>query len=248
MSEIILADLSKPFPREAIHWRAQNLTQSGDKALALAYLDARDVMDRLDEVCGPANWQSRYTETARGRVLCEIGIRIDGEWVWKSDGAGDTAVEGEKGGISDALKRAAVQWGIGRYLYRLDAVWAPCESVEKGGKRYWKAWKGSPWDSVRGAQRQPQQPASPAPAKPAAPPAKPAPINRTPSGQPAPADMAIKALSGADSVDQLNAIWRDLPKSIQALPEVVGAGANRKAELQSTAAALGGDFIPYEGK
>lgn len=145
-----LKDLAAEFPREAIHWRAQTLTRNGDKALALAYLDARDVMDRLDEVCGPENWQSRYVETAKGRVLCEIGIKIGDEWVWKSDGAGDTAVEGEKGGISDALKRAAVQWGIGRYLYRLEAVWAPCETYEKNGKQYWKAWKGSPWNHVRG--------------------------------------------------------------------------------------------------
>jgi hypothetical protein len=145
-----IRDLSKEFPRDAIHWRAQTLTKNGDKALALAYLDARDVMDRLDEVCGPENWQSRYVETAKGRVLCEIGIKVGEEWIWKSDGAGDTAVEGEKGGISDALKRAAVQWGIGRYLYRLDAVWAPCETYERNGKKVWSRWKGSPWDCVRG--------------------------------------------------------------------------------------------------
>lgn len=152
-----LSDLAKAFPRDAVHWRAQTLTRNGDKALALAYLDARDVMDRLDEVCGPEKWQSRYFETAKGRVICEIGIRVGDEWVWKSDGAGDTAVEGEKGGISDALKRAAVQWGIGRYLYRLDAVWAPCEVREANGKRHWKAWKGSPWDHVRARPEPPLQ-------------------------------------------------------------------------------------------
>ena len=108
--------------------------------MALAYLDARDVMDRLDDACGPSNWQSRYNETPKGRVLCELGIRFDGEWVWKSDGAGDTAVEGEKGGISDALKRAAVHWGIGRYLYRLESVWVKCSVNQKNGKTYWKAW------------------------------------------------------------------------------------------------------------
>lgn len=141
--------LSEEFPRDAIHWRAQTLTRNSDKALALAYLDARDVMDRLDDVCGPENWQDEYIETAKGRIVCRLGIRINDEWVWKSDGAGETAVEGEKGGISDALKRAAVKWGIGRYLYRMDAVWAPCESYEKNGKKHWSKWKGSPWDFVR---------------------------------------------------------------------------------------------------
>lgn len=150
-----LRDLAAEFPRSAVHWRAQTLTANGDKALALAYIDARDVMDRLDAVCGPDGWQSEFTETAKGRVICRLGIRTEAGWVWKSDGAGDTDVEGEKGGISDALKRAAVSWGIGRYLYRLEAVWAPCETYERGGKKHWKAWKGDPWSCVRGAPKPP---------------------------------------------------------------------------------------------
>lgn len=149
--------LSAPFPRQAVHWRAQTVKKTGEKALALAYLDARDVMDRLDMVCGPENWQDAYTETARGRVLCKIGIRVGGDWVWKSDGAGETAVEGEKGGISDALKRAAVHWGIGRYLYRLEDVWCPCATYEKGGKRHWSKWTASPWDFVKDAPTAPDE-------------------------------------------------------------------------------------------
>lgn len=133
--------LSAPFPPEAIHWRAQTLTNDGSKALALAYLDARDVMDRLDEVCGPAGWQSSITETPSGRVLCKLELWDGERWIAKTDGAGSTAVEGEKGGISDALKRAAVLWGIGRYLYDLGNVWAPCESKEFNKKQQWKAWK-----------------------------------------------------------------------------------------------------------
>lgn len=159
----LFARLAAEFPRDAIHWRAQTLTSNGDKALALAYLDARDVMDRLDEVCTPAGWRDSYVETARGRVIGTIEVLIDGQWVGKSDGAGDTDVEGEKGGMSDAFKRAGVKWGIGRYLYRLPAVWAPCETYERNGKKQWKAWKGSPWDSVRGLP----QPAKQAPSKPA---------------------------------------------------------------------------------
>lgn len=135
-------DLAAPFPPDAIHWRAQTLTQDGTKALALAYLDARDVMDRLDAICGPEGWEDSYVETPRGRVICTLSIKNEaGAWVSKSDGAGDTAVEGEKGGISDAFKRAAVKWGIGRYLYDLDSVWAPCDFKEWQGKKQWKGWK-----------------------------------------------------------------------------------------------------------
>lgn len=148
-----LTDLAKPFPKEAVSWRAQSLNQAKDKALALAYIDARDVMNRLDEVCGPENWSDSYTETPKGRIIATIAIKIGGEWVSKSDGAGETDVEGDKGAISDALKRAAVKWGIGRYLYELESPWVPCE-LGNNGK--WRKWTADPWSCIRNAPRAPQ--------------------------------------------------------------------------------------------
>ncbi len=148
----IFKALAAEFPKDAVHWRAQGTPFKDNrgtfKARALAYIDARDVMDRLDTVVGPENWQSEFTETTSGRVICRLGIFCDGAWVWKSDGAGGTQVEADKGGISDALKRAAVNWGIGRYLYRLDAPIVPCEVYEKGGKPFWKKWRENPWAYV----------------------------------------------------------------------------------------------------
>ena len=73
-------------------------------------------MERLDLEVGSANWQTRFHEVA-GKSCCELGIKIDGEWVWKADGAGETSIEGEKGGFSDAFKRAGVHWGYARELY-----------------------------------------------------------------------------------------------------------------------------------
>lgn len=139
------------FPKDSISWRAQSLTKDGDKAMALAYIDARDVMDRLDDVCGSADWQDRY-EFHGARTVCYLSIRVDNEWITKADGAGDSDVEAEKGAISDALKRAAVKWGIGRYLYDLPAPWVPCESYERNGKKYWKRWTADPWGFVKGHQ------------------------------------------------------------------------------------------------
>jgi hypothetical protein len=159
-------DLAAPFPEAAISWRAQSVTKAGDKAMALAYIDARDVMRRLDEVVGPANWQDRY-EVHGDKTICYLSIctdahDIDGvmtkDWITKADGAGDTAVEAEKGSLSDSFKRAAVKWGIGRYLYDMSAPWVPCETYESNGKKHWKAWTGNPWDFVR---RQPSTPPKP---------------------------------------------------------------------------------------
>lgn len=138
------------FPQEAISWRAQNVTRDGTKALALAYIDARDVMARLDEVCGLAGWQCTYPH-ANGKTICSIGIKCDSEWVWKADGAGDTDVEAEKGAISDAFKRAAVKWGIGRYLYddAFKNIWVPCESYKAGEKFKFSSFKEDPWNYVK---------------------------------------------------------------------------------------------------
>lgn len=121
--ESITQRLKEPFPANKVHWRvgATNAKKNNGvptKGIALAYLNARDVMKRLDDVCGDL-WQVEYPFDG----CCRIGVKIDNEWVWRSNGAGETAVEGEKGKFSDAFKRAAVLWGVGRYLYYLDNVW-----------------------------------------------------------------------------------------------------------------------------
>ena len=101
-------------PEDKIRWR------EGPGGKQLAYIDARLVMDILDSaLVGPANWQCAYLFGPSEKVACGIGIHVDGEWLWKWDGAGETDIEGEKGSFSDAFKRAAVRWGIGRDLYAL---------------------------------------------------------------------------------------------------------------------------------
>ena len=123
-----LEELKKPFPVNAISWRVGQKSKSKPKAMMLCYIDARDVMDRLDEVCG-SNWSDDYKEV-KGRIVCTI--TIDG--VSRSDGAGDTDFEGEKGGLSDAFKRAAVKWGIGRYLYNASEYNTWIDTKDANGK------------------------------------------------------------------------------------------------------------------
>lgn len=135
-----LEALKSPFNPTLISWRCGATNGDKTKGIALAYLNARDVMERLDEVCGASGWQARYPFMG----CCDIGIKVGqiamidqtgavhhefpGEWVWKSNGAGQSDIEAEKGQYSDAFKRAAVLWGIGRYLYDLPNTWYPIES------------------------------------------------------------------------------------------------------------------------
>lgn len=128
-----LNELKKPFPPSDVSWRVGATNKDKTKGIALAYIDARDVMERLDSVAGANNWQCLYPH-AGDKTSCKIGIKIDGEWVWKENGAGDSQVEAEKGAFSDAFKRAAVLWGIGRYLYSMDNVWVDLEPMGRSYK------------------------------------------------------------------------------------------------------------------
>lgn len=129
-----LLKLKEPFAPEAISWRVGSTTADKKSGLALAYIDARDVMDRLDKVCGPENWKDEYPNLGSTTVCC-ISIKIGDEWVYKTDGAGSTDVEAEKGQLSDAFKRCAVKWGVGRYLYddKYKSIWV---EIEAYGRSY----------------------------------------------------------------------------------------------------------------
>jgi len=122
-----MQNLSKPFPPSSVSWRVGALTKAKDKCIPLAYIDARDVMERLDEVVGPENWACRYPFNG----CCELSIKVNDEWVTKSNCAGETNVEAEKGQASDAFKRAAVLWGIGRYLYDIPNFWVPVDQYKR---------------------------------------------------------------------------------------------------------------------
>lgn len=127
-----LQQLHAPFPPDKVSWRVGSTNKDKTKGMALAFIDARDVMERLDRVCGLDGWQNRYPH-ANGKTVCEIGVRVGDEWIWKANGAGDTDVEAEKGALSDAFKRAAVLWGVGRYLYDLPSPWV---EIEPMGRSY----------------------------------------------------------------------------------------------------------------
>lgn len=127
----MFARLAAPFNPEDIEWRAGVTNAEKTKALALAYITSRAVMDRLDEVIGPENWRDEYNHGPDGGVICGLSLRINNEWITKWDGAENTDFEAIKGGLSDAFKRAGYKWGIGRYLYKLESVWVPCEAHGK---------------------------------------------------------------------------------------------------------------------
>lgn len=138
--------LKNPFQPEQIEWRVGSTSKSKLHAQLLAYVTARAVMERLDEVVGPQNWEVKHTPVQlevdpgkdpkdlgrRPGFLTELRVRVDEEWISKMDVSDCTDIESLKGAASGGLKRAAVMFGVGRYLYDID------------GSRFYEILEGYP--------------------------------------------------------------------------------------------------------
>ena len=133
----IQAELAMPFAPEDLEWRLQRVVEAKELGIAVPYVTNRAIMGRLDDVVGPENWYNDFKpwHGANGKEaqLCGISIRYGDGFITKWDGAEDSDIEPVKGGLSDSMKRAAVQWGIGRVLYNMDVVFV---EVEKRGKTW----------------------------------------------------------------------------------------------------------------
>ena len=122
--------LAAPFPSARVCWKPQTLSRDRSSALMVAFIDARTVMERLDAVC-PGGWTFDVKlfpgtpPTARGRLTVLGLTRSDvGE-------AGEGEAGTLKAAASDALKRCAVHFGVGRYLYDLPRTWVAWDEARR---------------------------------------------------------------------------------------------------------------------
>lgn len=125
--------LAAPFDVREVKFKPQIV--KNNKALAIAYVDVRLVEDRLDEVLGIDNWQDDYEVLNDGSTVCRLRVNVNGQWVTKTD-VGSPSEQPDSGdrlkaAFSDALKRTAVKFGIGRYLYRLPGQWVDFDPAKK---------------------------------------------------------------------------------------------------------------------
>ena len=115
----IIEALHEPVQPDEVKWRQARYDKPNGHVKMLAYVDARYVMDVLDNTVGSENWENEYIEI-KGRIFCKLTIRLpSGKTVSKMDCGTETDIEAEKGAVSDALKRVAVLFGIGRDLYSM---------------------------------------------------------------------------------------------------------------------------------
>ncbi|AWM38547.1 hypothetical protein C1280_17215 [Gemmata obscuriglobus] len=129
----LTAALADPFEPRDVKFKPQMV--KNNRCLAMAYVDARLIQDRLDDVLGVEHWEDVYEILPDGSVMCKLRCKIGDNWITKTD-VGSPSEQPDlgdrlKAAFSDALKRAAVKFGIGRYLYRLSAAWVDYDSVKK---------------------------------------------------------------------------------------------------------------------
>ena len=143
MNEKTLFEIQKGLKKEIpFKWRVQSFSKTKPQATCVAYIDSRDVQDVLDANC---LWSDRYYEE-NGMLFCEITIYADGREYKRSDTGSESQADKEKGHSSDAFKRAAVKFGVGRFLYnqKIQYVTANAKKennypypVDRNGKRIW---------------------------------------------------------------------------------------------------------------
>jgi hypothetical protein len=120
--------LRRPPSPTMVRFKVQ--TPADDAGQVVAYVDARFVYDRLDHVCGE-RWAARFAPLPRALVPrlaydaegvppLFVRCRLTVCGVTRED-VGEGA--DPKAAFSDAVKRAAVQFGVGRVLYAMRAPW-----------------------------------------------------------------------------------------------------------------------------
>lgn len=109
--------LRRPFSPEAIKFKVQTVFGGASGCLVVAYIDARLAIERLNAVC-PELWSPTY-RLVDGSKLMWCDLTIGG--VTRSD-VGDSPKGMSKDLVSDALKRAAVHFGVGVSVYALPQI------------------------------------------------------------------------------------------------------------------------------
>ncbi len=140
LSAAAVKKLRQPFGAEHLRWKIQTRVAEGQAeplALVVVYVDARSVAAHLDDVV-PGQWHSEYRAPAVTVGLPALECRLTVCGVTRCDVGtvepGVRAGSDTKDLYSDALKRAAVQFGVGAFLYRFPQVQA---RTEKSGQTWY---------------------------------------------------------------------------------------------------------------
>ncbi len=120
---------------DEVELRVQSCTEKGYSLLL--YKDARCDNRILDETVSAENWTNSY-RTVKDVLYCTISIWDEKkqQWISKENCGTESNTEAVKGEASDAFKRAAFNWGLGRELYSAPFIWVN-GGTQKNNKGSW---------------------------------------------------------------------------------------------------------------
>ena len=121
--------LAEPFNVNDLEWKPGATTRDKSRGLALAYVDMRRYVDRLNEVFG-GDWSDDVQVMDGGTVVI---MRLTCAGVTRSD-VGESPASDKNSAtssIAQAFKRACVKFGLGAYLYRMPQKWVAYDPQKK---------------------------------------------------------------------------------------------------------------------
>ncbi len=246
-----LALLRERQPSNHIAWRVGAIRRDATKGQAVPYLKARYIRDLLDSVFGLDSWRNSFSAGPSNSVICALELKVDGEWIRKSDGSTVDAHDPTngmdeefaiKGAYDSAFIRTAAQWGIGRYLYDFPIPWVELKDGKFFAERPKLPAEFLPANEQTTAGASTPKADAPAPATRTEPPAPtpavvtkvtapaPAPVTKAPSPAPTPAPTPVAKAPAPTPVAKAPA-----PVSPIDGPEV-DDGANQRASALVDAA------------
>jgi hypothetical protein len=255
-NDVFLKELNTNLSKQIAHkWRVQSFSKNKPSATIVAYIDARDASDLLNEYA-TYGWSDEYYEVS-GNTYCKVGVVMpDGTTQWRSDCGVESNQDAEKGQASDAFKRACVKWGIGRFLYSLGIEYVNANEaknannlpypIDEQGKRIWDLTeyinnkKNNTYTQFGISSKKPSPAPTPAPA--------PAPMQPSSSFDDT-ADRKAKALSALQKAKKVSTVKGLIAeqKAFKSTPEGTSfqSGATLDDVVKNNSIELVGEFYKF---
>jgi hypothetical protein len=142
-----LTKLKAPFSKERLGVKVQSLNREKTRALLVLYLQHTDVQDRLEEI--DPSWCSEVLHEQTQGSVWYVRMRMTLKGVPRENvGEGSDP----KAAYSDAIKRCAMLFGVGRYLYDSPTIWG---DYDEGRDRF-KQWTIQDYEKYSSRKKPPE--------------------------------------------------------------------------------------------
>lgn len=131
--------LTNPVEKSRLGVKVQSFNKERTQAMLVLYLQHTDVQDRLEQVDPAWGFTILHEERAGDTVYVRARMTVKGVSRENVGEGGDP-----KSAYSDCLKRCAMLFGVGRYLYDSDTVWTPYDDK----RDRFKAWTVADYDAA----------------------------------------------------------------------------------------------------